>query len=44
MGYWTDGGKSIGVLGMGRSGRAAAELLRLRGFTVIGLDSSPRVF
>jgi UDP-N-acetylmuramoylalanine--D-glutamate ligase len=43
MGYWTDGGKRIGVLGMGRSGRAAAELLRLRGFTVIGLDSSPAV-
>ncbi len=43
MGYWTDGGKRIGVLGMGRSGRAAARLLRLRGFTVVGLDSSPSV-
>lgn len=43
MGYWTDGAKMIGVLGLGRSGRAAASLLRLRGFTVIGLDSCPTV-
>lgn len=33
----------IGVLGLGRSGRAAAALLRLRGFTVVGMDSSPVV-
>ncbi|OPL17905.1 MAG: hypothetical protein AVO35_07010 [Candidatus Aegiribacteria sp. MLS_C] len=43
MGYWTDGAKRIGVLGLGRSGRAAAALLRLRGFTVVGMDSSPAV-
>ncbi|MBN2609738.1 MAG: UDP-N-acetylmuramoyl-L-alanine--D-glutamate ligase [Candidatus Fermentibacteraceae bacterium] len=43
MGYWTDGDKTMGVLGLGRSGRAAAALLRLRGFTVLGLDSSPKV-
>lgn len=43
MGYWKDGGKTIGVLGLGRSGRAAAALLRLHGFTVIGLDSSSSV-
>jgi UDP-N-acetylmuramoylalanine--D-glutamate ligase len=43
MGYWTDGGKTMGVLGLGRSGRAAASLLRLRGFRVLGLDSSPGV-
>ncbi len=39
MRYWTDGGKEIGVFGLGRSGRAAAALLRLRGFSVTGLDS-----
>ncbi|MCD4701510.1 MAG: UDP-N-acetylmuramoyl-L-alanine--D-glutamate ligase [Candidatus Aegiribacteria sp.] len=39
MGYWTDGEKEIGVFGLGRSGRAAAALLRLKGFTVTGLDS-----
>jgi len=38
MGYWTAGGKEIGVFGLGRSGRAAAALLRLRGFSVTGLD------
>ncbi|NOQ22706.1 MAG: UDP-N-acetylmuramoyl-L-alanine--D-glutamate ligase [Candidatus Aegiribacteria sp.] len=38
MGYWTDGKKEIGVFGLGRSGRAAAALLRLRGFSVTGLD------
>jgi len=41
MGYWTDGGKTIGVLGMGRSGIAAARLLRERGFVVAGLDADP---
>ncbi len=39
MGYWTDGKREIGVFGLGRSGRAAAALLRLRGFSVTGLDS-----
>lgn len=39
MGYWTDGGKEIGVFGLGRSGRAAAALLRLRGFSVTCLDN-----
>lgn len=43
MGYWTDGGKRIGVLGLGRSGRAAAALLRRKGFTVVGLDSGSDV-
>ncbi len=43
MGYWTDGGKRIGVLGLGRSGRAAAALLRDRGFEVVGLDSGDSV-
>lgn len=43
MGYWTDGDKRIGVLGLGRSGRAAAALLRQRGFTVQGLDRGPNV-
>ena len=38
MGYWTDGNKEIGVFGLGRSGRAAAALLRQRGFSVTGLD------
>ncbi len=38
MGYWTDGGKNIGVLGLGKSGRAAAALLRLKGFSVTGFD------
>ncbi|MCD4776424.1 MAG: UDP-N-acetylmuramoyl-L-alanine--D-glutamate ligase [Candidatus Aegiribacteria sp.] len=40
MGYWTDGQKNVGVFGLGRSGRAAAALLNLRGFSVTGLDSS----
>ena len=40
MGYWTDGHKEIGVFGLGRSGRAAAALLRQRGFSVTGLDIS----
>ena len=39
MGYWTDGNKEIGVFGLGRSGRAAAALLRQRGFSVTGLDT-----
>ena len=39
MGYWTDGNKEIGVFGLGRSGRAAAALLRQRGFSVTGLDA-----
>lgn len=43
MSYWTDGGKCIGVLGLGRSGRAAAALLRRRGFSVLGLDSGTEV-
>ncbi|MEN8208889.1 MAG: UDP-N-acetylmuramoyl-L-alanine--D-glutamate ligase [Candidatus Fermentibacteria bacterium] len=39
MGYWTDGGKEIGVFGLGRSGRAAAALLNQRNFSVTGLDN-----
>ncbi len=39
MGYWKDGGKKIGVFGLGKSGRAAAALLNLKGFSVIGIDS-----
>ena len=38
MGYWTDGGRNAGVLGLGLSGRAAAALLKRRGFSVTGLD------
>ncbi len=38
MGYWTDGGRNAGVLGLGLSGRAAAALLKSRGFSVTGLD------
>lgn len=38
MGYWTDGARNAGVLGLGLSGRAAAELLKKRGFSVTGLD------
>lgn len=43
MAYWTDGGKNIGVFGLGKSGRAAAALLNLRGFTVTGFDNSDDV-
>ncbi len=39
MGYWTDGGRNAGVFGLGLSGRAAAALLKSRGFFVTGLDS-----
>ncbi len=39
MGYWTDGDKEIGVFGLGKSGRAAAALLRRRGFSVTGMDT-----
>lgn len=38
MGYWTDGARNAGVLGLGLSGRAAAALLKSRGFSVTGLD------
>lgn len=38
MKYWTDGGRNVGVLGLGISGRAAAVLLKNSGFTVTGLD------
>lgn len=42
MSYWLDGsGKTVGVLGLGRSGRAAAALLSQRGFAVVGIDDSP---
>ncbi len=42
MSYWLDGAeKTVGVLGLGTSGRAAAALLRQRGFTVVGIDDSP---
>jgi len=34
-------GKTAGVVGMGRSGAAAARLLSNRGFVVTGFDSSP---
>jgi len=44
MSYWTEGGRRIGVLGLGRSGRAASALLAARGFTVVGLDESPGPF
>ena len=41
MSYWLDGdGRTVGVVGLGLSGRAAAALLRRRGFTVIGIDRS----
>ena len=40
MAYWTDGGKNIGVFGLGKSGRAAASLLSLKGFSVTGFDKS----
>jgi len=38
MGYWNSGDRMIGVLGMGRSGTAAAALLKDRGFRVYALD------
>jgi UDP-N-acetylmuramoylalanine--D-glutamate ligase len=42
MSYWSDGeGRTVGVLGLGKSGRAAARLLSGRGFAVIGMDSDP---
>jgi len=42
--YWLDGsGRTVGVLGLGRSGRAAAALLRRRGFDVVGIDESTDV-
>jgi len=44
MNYWTEGGRRIGVLGLGRSGRAASELLVARGFTVVGLDEAAGPF
>lgn len=43
MGYWTDGGLKIGVFGLGKSGRAAIDLLYGKGFTVIGFDSNPNI-
>jgi UDP-N-acetylmuramoylalanine--D-glutamate ligase len=44
MSYWTEGGRRIGVLGLGRSGRAASGLLVARGFTVVGLDEGAGSF
>ncbi|MBD3278353.1 MAG: UDP-N-acetylmuramoyl-L-alanine--D-glutamate ligase [Candidatus Aegiribacteria sp.] len=41
MSYWQSGGRTVGVLGLGRSGRGAVELLTARGFEVIGLDRDP---
>lgn len=43
MGYWTDGGRNAGVFGLGLSGRAAAALLKSRGFSVTGLDDQPDI-
>jgi UDP-N-acetylmuramoylalanine--D-glutamate ligase len=41
MSYWLEGsGKTVGVLGLGLSGRAAAALLSRRGFAVVGIDDS----
>ncbi len=40
MGYWTSGGRTIGVLGLGRSGRAAASLLASSGFRVFGVEDA----
>ncbi len=36
-------GKSAGVIGLGKSGRAAARLLLSKGFKVFGSDQSPRL-
>lgn len=44
MAYWNQGnGRRVGVVGLGISGTAAATLLKSRGFTVTGFDSSPTV-
>lgn len=44
MAYWTEGdGRRVGVVGLGISGRAAASLLKSRGFHVVGFDSSPSI-
>jgi len=41
MRYWSNGGRSFGVLGLGRSGRAAAELIVSLNSEAIGLDEVP---
>jgi len=41
MRYWRNGGRSFGVLGLGRSGRAAAELILSLSSEAIGLDEAP---
>ncbi len=41
MNLSTGKGKTAGVVGMGRSGAAAARLLSSRGFIVVGFDSLP---
>lgn len=44
MAYWNEGnGRRVGVVGLGISGTAAAVLLKSRGFTVTGFESSPKV-
>jgi UDP-N-acetylmuramoylalanine--D-glutamate ligase len=44
MAYWNEGeGRRVGVVGLGISGRAAAALLKSRGFMVSGFDSSPDI-
>jgi len=44
MAYWNQGsGRRVGVVGLGISGTAAAALLKSRGFTVTGFDSSTTV-